>query len=504
MNTKTIFFRGITYLFLLTMLTALICQVSAEEITMPSITSNRDTIIAKDQIVTSITGDPNTMYWVFLSNEDLTEDKYPKIVFDSSKISQDDPTHFESAVNNLAPIDPTTGQLIPGTWCEVVTNNDRTQQIKWTTNTATEGNIFSFQVVSLNDTSKSDMIKIKVSQSTLSITVSCGSGSSHYDFAPITFSGINTDSDSTYLFITGPDLPNNGAGLDSLSTPCITGNEETFTKTAVHSDSTWEYCFYTEGRDLAIGTYEIYGVSEPKSKNDLSDAKYGKESFYIKAPKIDITAIPERIEQGEELNIGWYGEIPIKFWIIGDDYFSIEYIGGSGAWTPYTYTIPDSVTCTMEPGIYYALAQIPLNNQQFDVYDVDYIEGDSEVTVYNQIDQTSFIMGKGNLMGIQALNALKKELNLPGVDDTYSYDSFEITQITVPTASATQTSSTPIITTTPTPIDTATPTPIDTATPTPIDTYNDADEISQLNEEKITKKETIIELIINWFNSIFG
>lgn len=278
MKKSFIYQKFVFCLFIITILVALSVPVSAG---IALTVEPGCGIRPGEQYITIINGEPSTSYWVFITNCGLTEEKYPKIIFDNSNIYQDNPDEFKSAVGSLAPLDPTTDELISGSWCKYITGTDGTGQIKWSTDVASEGNTFQFRAISVNDTTQFDVSKGKVEKRAVSITIS-GDGS-YYDYETLVVSGTNTASYITYLFITGPNLPSNGARLDLPSVSSITGDDTTFAHTEVKSDNTWEYRFYPENLNLVSGEYEIYGVSEPKSKSNLNDAKYGMTSFILKS-----------------------------------------------------------------------------------------------------------------------------------------------------------------------------------------------------------------------------
>jgi hypothetical protein len=114
----------------------------------------------------------------------------------------------------------------------------------------------------------------------------------------VEFSGYNTYTDNTYLFITGPGLPENGGVLsDPYSPVCphpITGNYN-YTY-PVKTGDTWKYKWDTSGLSLETGSYTIYAVSEMRNKSGLADVEYDT---------IDITIFGSTEESLLTLKPGW-------------------------------------------------------------------------------------------------------------------------------------------------------------------------------------------------------
>ena len=76
-------------------------------------------------------------------------------------------------------------------------------------------------------------LPVSVEQGAVTIVYSTGE--------EIIFSGTNTDSATTYLFVTGPGLAANGVRLDDVAIPGVTEDAGTFTRVEVELDDTWEY-----------------------------------------------------------------------------------------------------------------------------------------------------------------------------------------------------------------------------------------------------------------------
>ena len=103
----------------------------------------------------------------------------------------------------------------------------------------------------------------------------------------IQFTGTNTAGWKTYLFLTGPNLPDNGAyiaSVDPRNNPSEDNNLSTFKSLDVHGDRTWSWKWGTAGSRLDAGAYTVYAVSEPLARGSLEQAAYGTVSIIIKRP----------------------------------------------------------------------------------------------------------------------------------------------------------------------------------------------------------------------------
>ena len=96
--------------------------------------------------------------------------------------------------------------------------------------------------------------------------------------------------DFIYLYLTGPNLPDQGISLAG-GTPVTTGVPSSFTRVEVQTDGTWAYTWRTGsmGRILDPGTYTIYAVNEPLSRPDLDDSAYTTQAVIFGLPVETVT-----------------------------------------------------------------------------------------------------------------------------------------------------------------------------------------------------------------------
>jgi hypothetical protein len=119
----------------------------------------------------------------------------------------------------------------------------------------------------------------------------------------VTISGYATSGPYVYLFLTGPNLPENGVALNDITKRADQGG---FTKVSVDGDDHWTYTWHTgsiNGR-LDDGSYTIWVVSGPNDRSRLSTADYrtitvtlGKPGITVDTPvqpgTMDLQSVPD-------------------------------------------------------------------------------------------------------------------------------------------------------------------------------------------------------------------
>jgi hypothetical protein len=125
------------------------------------------------------------------------------------------------------------------------------------------------------------------------VTIVAAGSQAYYLGDEIAFFGTNTDTNQTYLFVTGPNLKENGSQIQTLNPSQLAvenNNTATFTQIAVNSNTTWSWKWETANHLLDAGTYTIYAVSHPNDKTHLAQTAYGTVSIIIRRPIETATA----------------------------------------------------------------------------------------------------------------------------------------------------------------------------------------------------------------------
>ena len=121
-------------------------------------------------------------------------------------------------------------------------------------------------------------------------------GDKNYDIGEeIGFSGTNTGTYKTYLFIVGPGLHANGANIareNPRDWPSKDQDITTFKSLDVNGDRTWSWKWGTANSALDPGTYTVYAVSQPLARESLEQAAYDKVSLTLGRQSATATASP--------------------------------------------------------------------------------------------------------------------------------------------------------------------------------------------------------------------
>jgi PEGA domain len=136
----------------------------------------------------------------------------------------------------------------------------------------------------------------------------------------VTIAGYSTAGPYVYLFLTGPNLPENGVALHDISKRADQG---WFTKVSVDGDDHWTYTWHTGsmGGRLDEGTYTIWVVDGPNDRSRLAWADYQTISVTLTKPfvSVDMPVQPgamdlQSVPEGATLLINgeYRGETPLR------------------------------------------------------------------------------------------------------------------------------------------------------------------------------------------------
>jgi hypothetical protein len=285
---------------------------------------------------------------------------------------------------------------------------------------------------------------------TAGVTIAASGTRSYYQGEKVVFSGRNYDSDTTYLFITGPGtfmngpgVPDNGGKLTSPRQGVVSGNAGSFDTVKTKADKSWEYVYYTHNLNVNAGTYTVYAVSQPKAKDQLGpDA--ANVGIALKKPFITAEISPSTVSKGQPFTITGTAEgdpESVRIWILGKNYYSraTESVNPDAS---FRYIVPQEVTSHLESGQYFVIGQHSMQNNKFDI-DVagDYVRNLN----LNNGANLFRISGPGSLQGSDAADALVAAFSDSKVcDDTYTEIPFQVTDAGNPTPQATADATAPV------------------------------------------------------------
>jgi hypothetical protein len=309
----------------------------------------------------------------------------------------------------------------------VTLSNSGTRTVQWQTSTATDTRRFTFEVErSFADRVLSDEVSVNVVRGSISIVT--GQPRFTYLGEEVILLGTSSASDTVYLFMTGPNLPASGGSLTSPELPVVTGQPGTFTSVQVGSDSTWEYRWHTGNLGIDAGSYTVYAVSSPSSRNNLANTPFSTTSIVFATPFIT-TFVPDTgVARGDPVEIsGTATGNPspgVAIWIFGINRF-IYSTATVNSDSTFSYELNGAETSTLASGQYYVIVQHPGYTNTFDVYPDSSRE--LVLSTYPVPGSVIFrVAGPGALMSSQAADALITALNSPFIDDTYSSLQFQL------------------------------------------------------------------------------
>jgi PEGA domain len=104
----------------------------------------------------------------------------------------------------------------------------------------------------------------------------------------IPLSGYSPSSPYVYLFLTGPNLPENGVALNNIN---LRADQGGFTRVAVDGgNDMWSYKWGTNslGGRLDEGTYTVWVVNGPEDRSNLGNAEYATISVTLGSPTLSV------------------------------------------------------------------------------------------------------------------------------------------------------------------------------------------------------------------------
>jgi trimeric autotransporter adhesin len=437
------------------------------------IEANKDSVVRSKSFSVTVTGKPSTTYYVWVKGTSSLSSGYdsqpPMVNINQEKVYMDpvlaaggwpvgtvvthpigDYQYENGALSTIwEDVAASTATTFNKTryYALINTSTSGTRTVEFTTNNWTKAQKYTIRVEQHFPTTasgygapytattafKSDEVDVKVEKG--AVTIVAAGDQSYYLGEEIKFSGTNTESYKTYLFIMGPNLQAVGSRIqidNPRTLPVVDGQASTFKEVDVNGDNTWSWKWGTSKVALDAGTYTIYAVSQPRAYGSatLADAAFGTVSIIIKKPFVSATASQSTVAQGDKIFITGTAEgnpVGVQIWILGKNYptnaggIKTESINSDAS---FKYEVTQSTTKTLYPGQYFVVVQHPMQNNVFDIYVPN---GNAGLDVFNrQLTQVAggqkifTLLGAGSLQGSDAAEALVQGINSPNVDDTYT------------------------------------------------------------------------------------
>ena len=269
------------------------------------IEANKDTVTRSKPFSVTVTGRPSTFYWLWVKGTSSMsggyDDQPPMIPLNQAGVYNDSATAY--TYSNYLPAGKTdivtqnVSFQVPqfpfrGTryWAMIRTNSYGARTIEFTTSNQTRAQTYTIRVENYSSGEyKSDDVNVKVENGAVTLVAA---GNQKYDIGDeIRFSGTNTVNAITYLFLSGPGLPPEGAQLQSTdpqNTAVVNGVASTFAQAPVLSDNAWGWQWQTDGITLVPGLYTIVASTEPVDALHLANASsYASILIVVKNQSIE-------------------------------------------------------------------------------------------------------------------------------------------------------------------------------------------------------------------------
>jgi len=189
------------------------------------IEASKDVVVRGNAFSVTITGRPNTDYYLWVKGTGQMTGAaldQPPLLVASQKDVTNDPIggpytigsyQYEGGAGRTikedVPAAPNNGVYY---YAKAKTSNSGTVTVGWQTSQTTKDKKYTFRVERFDGSSyKSDEVDVKVEKGT--VTVVAAGDQSYYLGQEIKLSGTNSETDTVYMFITGPNLPSQGGKL---------------------------------------------------------------------------------------------------------------------------------------------------------------------------------------------------------------------------------------------------------------------------------------------------
>ncbi|WAC04621.1 MAG: hypothetical protein OS112_09180 [Methanoregula sp.] len=256
------------------------------------------------------------------------------------------------------------------------------------------------------------------------VNISITGGCTHYLGDTIQFTGYNTVSGTTYLFINGSNLPPNGAQIQSTDPPSnsvVNGNAGTFQSAGV-AGGTWSWSWDTHSVNLDHGTYNVFAESSPNDLANIGTVNFN--SVPVTLVKPGVSAALSSSSFPRNTNVSIQGTAPgsyplgVQIWVMGPNFImkTTRSTGIDGNFVDYLYT-------DLSDGQYKVIVQSPGYNNVFDI-----VNAGNNVKNLQLGGGTNIftLLGAGSLKSNKAVTALKAAIYDGQNDDEYTELSFQV------------------------------------------------------------------------------
>ena len=395
-----------------------------------------ESVVRNNDFAVIINGQASTDYalWIAGTSSLTGDETAPKIKVGQSGVTLGDPAvgqfAFSTGRTVAEDVPAVANETTNPYYARVSTDANGRRTVGFSTDQQTRDQSYTIRVQTLDPSmeSRSDTVDIEIV--TGGVAFDAIESASVYLGEEIVISGTNTDSSTTYLFVTGPNIPGGGARLTDMAA-VVTGDAGSFTSASVAADDTWEYRWNTANLNIDAGSYTIYAVSSPNNRDNLGGTEYATASVITRRPFVTANASTATVAKGDIFAITGSAEgnptSGVAIWLFGTNYYSRTTQSVNDDNT-FRYELSRGATQNLATGQYFAVVQHPMTNGVFDVDEV--VEGDV-TRVYDTSGNFFVAAGPGRLQGSDAATALVDLINGPNIDDTYTVMTFAVVEASI-------------------------------------------------------------------------
>ena len=382
-----------------------------------------DRITRGNSFTVQVIGQPKTDYYLFVKS--TQSNPAPYIILNQKNVKRGVGgsyiTESGKRLDESVPTDDSDRY-----YAKITLDSDGTLSIGFQTNMDTDTKKYTLRVENkFGNTYKSDEVHLTVTEGI--VTVLSEGDSVTFLGSEVELTGVNTESDTVYFFLTGPNLPSTGGRLTDPTEAVVNGDPNSFDSADIDENDEYELTWDTDRLGIDSGTYTVYAVAKPRDKGYLTDTTYDTLSITLKKPYLSAT-MASTVANGDKLYIrgtaGTETSEGIAIWILGKNYATRNVAEVEGDAT-FDYEIDSGVTSNLASGQYYVVVQHPMYNNIFDV------TLDGQYVVKANGNELFKIKGAGSLMGSDAAYALVDEISNADIDDIYVSLQFNVDESTI-------------------------------------------------------------------------
>ena len=343
---------------------------------------------------------------------------------------------YGAAPLNVSFIDLSTGNPTNWSW-DVDGDGIADYSTQNVTYTYTAPGTYSVSLTASNGAGSNTTIKTCYIDVQGNVTIAVAGPGSYFLGESLSISGTNTDSNTTYLFIVGKGLDQEGVSLSDIS---LNASEGYFTEVPVNPDKTWSFQWDTSvAGDLATegygnyswGSYppiSIYAVADPVGASEVTGHAHATQELLFYRPFVAAQVQYTIIERGDAQIISGFAEGDpdhVYVWMFGPMSRLLGIPVPVESDGTFEFVLDSVTTQALSGGQYFAFIQHPGVNHVPEIHP-DY-ETDPNTSFINDTGYSVDLSNTGPLEGARFITDSIRNAASAGIsDDSYTKLIFHI------------------------------------------------------------------------------